>query len=703
MTEPARVRPRPGRPADGRPVVLVDEPGVDVPLYGDDRWDLRGLTRRPTSPRIWIDFGRIPARQRAAAKEILWSWLNNRTPIDRLERTTAARERMAASTVVACYQGDLAPFLIWLDERGIVRLRDVTPADLDEFATSVSAMATVRDRKAQRLFTVSRIWLHSPYLSPEHRLIRPRWEDEAGRDFLGPSEWSAENKTHPIHPQTMSPLLVWALRLVEDLSPDILAAVRLHDRLAGGIRERARRGDREKVADHCRRLRDAGAPLPGFASRTGGVSIAQSYLAATLDVGLTALHRDRIPADLPIVIGAPLDIPITGRLADTGHPWTVSIDWYEVPLLRRLLATACLIVAGYLSGMRSDEIRSLRRGCCAPTPRSADTPPHHELTGHEFKGALDEDGNQIAGGRPRGEPWYVITPVALAIEVAESLSPSPLVFDAAMFAGSRRIEREGAIDASTSRIRIAELIGWANGHAERTGRLHERIPDDDNGAVTLVRFRRTLAWFIYRQPGGRVALGVQYGHLRGYTSEGYGARTRSGLRDVFPMEQARARIDALVAGKERWEAGEGVSGPAAARYIEGLAEAGRVFSGGYVTERDLRALNRDPRLRIFDNGVQPVACCYDASKSLCHPDRDGAPNPARTPDVTRCDPRCANQARTDTHIGMLVTEARWHLDQAASPFTPGPLQVRHRQRADTIAGIVGRHHRDRRTTETVTP
>ena len=43
-------------------------------------------------------------------------------------------------------------------------------------------------------------------------------------DVLGPANWSSENKTIPIHPQTMSALLVWALRFVENFSDDILTA-----------------------------------------------------------------------------------------------------------------------------------------------------------------------------------------------------------------------------------------------------------------------------------------------------------------------------------------------------------------------------------------------------------------------------------------------------------------------------------------------
>ena len=684
------------RPAADDPVTEVDDEGIAVPRYGDDRWDLRGLTRRASSPHIWIDFNRIPERHRTAAKEITWSWLNHRTPTDQLERTTAVRERLSPSSIVATYHGDLIPFLIWLDARGIARLRDVTEQDLDAFMTSIHELSIGRSRKAQRLFAVSRIWLHNPYLSPGHRLIRPQWEDADARDFLGPSDWTAENKTPPIHPQVMSPLLVWALRFVDEFAPDILAAIELHDRLVARTREKVAPGDRAIVAGYRRRLLETGEATPGFTRTDGQVGIAQHYLAATLGVGTMALHRHRFLPDVPIVLGAPLDIPMTSRFDDSGAHWRDAIDWYEVSLLRCLLATASLIVTAYLSGIRSGEVRELRRGCCVPHPGWDGAPPHFTISGLEFKGATDEDGNAIPGGRQRDEPWYVIAPVARAIAVAESLSPSDLVFDNAIFAGTHRY-RAGAVDAHTANLRVGQFVAWANAYAAENERPHELIPEDDDGAITLVRFRRTLAWFIYRLPGGRVALGVQYGHLRGYTSEGYGMRTRSGLRDVFPMEEARSRIDGMLAAKERLDGGEGVSGPAAARYIEGLEEVGRVFPGGFVSQRGLRALQKNPLLRIYDNGMQHAACCYDATKSLCHPDRERAPDPPRSPALARCDPRCPNEVRTDSHIEALTDEIHRHDVAADSPLLPEPLRKRHRQRVEAIASIIEWHEQERRT------
>lgn len=113
---------------------------------------------------------------------------------------------------------------------------------------------------------------------------------------------------------------------------------------------------------------------------------------------------------------------------------------------------------------------------------------------------------------------------------------------------------------------VQRFVKWWNARCHKTGRLEEGIPRTPRATSRRVRFRRTLAWFIYRIPGGRIALGLQYGHLRGHTSDGYRSRMTGGLRDVFPMEEALAvAAETLQDGALRLGAGERVSGPAAAR------------------------------------------------------------------------------------------------------------------------------------------
>src|SRR5215210_7709451 len=118
-------------------------------------------------------------------------------------------------------------------------------------------------------------------------------------------------------------------------------------------------------------------------------------------------------------------------------------------------------------------------------------------------------------------------------------------------------------------------------------------------------------------------------------------------------EEALAIADRLTAAAERLHDGEGVSGPAKHRYLAGVTAFEQRFGGVVLTRRQGALLRGDPKLRIYDNGDQPLACCYNATTALCHPDRASDRAARQTPDRTRCDSRCANIARTDRQAGQL--------------------------------------------------
>ena len=62
------------------------------------------------------------------------------------------------------------------------------------------------------------------------------------------------------------------------------------------------------------------------------------------------------------------------------------------------------------------------------------------------------------------------------------------------------------------------------------------------GRMTEPSLARRL---VARLPGGRIALALQYGHLRTGTGDGYANRARHGLRRVLDIETARATADYL--------------------------------------------------------------------------------------------------------------------------------------------------------------
>jgi hypothetical protein len=92
-----------------------------------------------------------------------------------------------------------------------------------------------------------------------------------------------------------------------------------------------------------------------------------------------------------------------------------------------------------------------------------------------------------------------------------------------------------------------------------------------------------------------------------------------------------------------------------------------------------------------------LACSYNPAKALCHLGRP-AGKPAGHPELDRCNPACANIARTDEHIETLTALIARLRAEAASPLAPEPIRQRLTQRAAGLEQIAERHTRTRVTT-----
>ena len=163
-------------------------------------------------------------------------------------------------------------------------------------------------------------------------------------------------------------------------------------------------------------------------------------------------------------------------------------------------------------------------------------------------------------------------------------------------------------------------------------------------------------------------------------------------------EEAMAAADTLQDAAQRLEAGEHVSGPAAARYTNGALAFRREFEGTFLTLGQMAALRRNPAFRIYDNAERAMACVYDQATALCHPERErgGTTDLTRTPDLTRCRDNCANRARTDTHAEQLRAEIERLRAEAASPLTPEPIGRRLQSRASHLEHELELHNLQRR-------
>ena len=601
------IRSGPSLPAAGAAIV----PGGAV--FGDDAWDLSPLCPRPTTRWIHLDFERCPAGVREDIKHFFYLTLTQDTPLDQLDRPASVRRRLAPSTLKTM-RADLQPFLDWLATRGTAQLAELDEDDLREYAAQVATAPVGQNPKSRRLFVLSRLWLLSPYMRPGARLRQPFWEREGMEQVIGKSEWTAENKSIPVHPATMSALLVWCLRLAQE-APRHLHLLSL----------------------------SPGAAAPGPDG----------------------------PASLP---------------------WSGELGQDHADARRRVVSTACLITVAYLTGMRADEVLGLRRGCCTPTAST----PGASATGYEIRGrtykAAVAAGRSIPEGVDREHPWAAIKPVADAIAVMEAMHDGDLLFSDTLFkARSTGTELDpGGPPSRRVHEAIKHLVSWCNQRASDLERPHDVVPEDPDGPINLRRLRRTLAWFIYRRPGGRVALGVQYGHLHAATTDGYGGRASTGLRDVFPMEEAFALSDTLHRAAEQLQAHPDVSGPAGGRYRAAASEYRDRFEGLPLTTKQAAALLANPAMRVYDAPGQTLACCFDPRKALCR--KDTTTRSTATPDLTACDHRCANIARTDEHITTLRAELDALQEEHDSATTPEPMRHRIRAQIDRREAIVTAHH-----------
>jgi len=102
------------------------------------------------------------------------------------------------------------------------------------------------------------------------------------------------------------------------------------------------------------------------------------------------------------------------------------------------------------------------------------------------------------------------------------------------------------------------------------------------------------------------------------------------------------------------------------------------------------------QLRVVDHPDAALACVYDPTRAMCHPDRT-SPSSRRGPSLDRCQTVCGNIARTDAHIAVALAEADASDAEAATNVHPQPITDRLQRRAADLRGLAATHH-DRKVT-----
>jgi hypothetical protein len=470
-----------------------------ISRYGEDRWVLAPL-QPDHQGSVALNWAGFRAPLRAVWRWAGWLLVNLPTPAQLLDRVRTARvpwpSPTSMYTIVHYWHG----FDRYLAAHGISRLAEVDADLLEDYAAHL--LARGGDQSAA-LYAVSRLWGMAPHLPPEARIPMPPWEATGIRDYLPSVKKSNENATEPIHPAVMSPLLIWALRFVEEFSEDIITAWAEYRRLTDQIR--AERNP-EATAGLVAMLDQHAAqslPLPGVV-RAGQLQIAVTYLAATHHTSIKHVKGllPRRAARLTAAAGTPLATPVRGLVH--GQPWKAHIDFTEAPALMRVLSTACMIVVAYLTGLRPAEVCSLEVGCCPPPADDGTGKVQYQLFGNFYKGARGPDGRLLPEGARRKIPWVTIPPVAHAVAVLERIATSTALFPAkapwSIHNGRPDADRTGRFTTpETAGDRITAFAHWVNNYTAGHGAAAEHIPPDPGGTLSLSRYRRTIAWHIARR------------------------------------------------------------------------------------------------------------------------------------------------------------------------------------------------------------
>ncbi len=343
-----------------------------------------------------------------------------------------------------------------------------------------------------------------------------------------------------------------------------------------------------------------------------------------------------------------------------------------------LLRTACYVLIAFLSGMRDSEIKHIQRGALSVSCDVDGRPYRWRVSSRTFKGAADPAGAAAS--------WVIGAPAARAVAVLERLQPAEVDL---LFAVPRKRARTGpaeVITTATTNASFTELVDWITSYCAAHGRT-DTIPLVHGRRFRLrtSQFRRTLAWFIARRPGGSIAGAIQFKHQGIQMFEGYAGTSRSGFRAEVEAEQACVRGEHLLALTTGYEH-QSLAGPAANRARQRLLDFSNApaFPGRVVSDRvRLRRL-----LARYDPRVYPgtyTTCVFDPATARCLP----AAAEQAQPVLDRCRPlECANVAVTADNAYALRDEIARLDAELRRGLVPPLLREQLTQRRDGIARLL---------------
>lgn len=667
---------------------LTDHSGLS--RFGDDVWDTgpAGVRNQQIAP--GAHFTSLPERFRRPVKTFALAVLDHDLP-PALIIGSAGGDKASISTFHQWVRV-IRLFADWMDTQQIAQISDVTHRGLERYRTHVMALSVSSTRKADYLQVVRVLWAYRDHLPDECRLPEGRpWGAASARRLAGDTQFSRYNKTPRIHPDTMEALLAWALRVLEDFGPDIREAFAEDRRLKDGThlvpqyykQHFSHRSVVKRLEHYLPGLREAGQPLPGQRRADGTIEIACGHLARILGCHASPVYRQaalvKAMAEEYGVAIAP-DAPL-GRITGLLHgvPWRDQpIGLTEIDHLVRMLRAASYITTCYLSGARPGEVLQLQRGCLHQDPSGQFT-----FAGKSVKGA------DARGVVPAERSWAIVGVVATAIRMLEALTDSPLLFPRSLKRRPcSRITNGKPVAYWTINSDIRAFIDWVNTTFTRADG-QPPIPPDPTKPIHASRFRRSLAYFVVRRPGGLIAAALQYGHIHTKVTLGYSGDADTGWLDDLAIERLEMIVDQTHDDLQHLDDDEHISGPSAQEYRRRLLRIAPF--AGRVTDK---ARNAERLLTSLDPGIhhgRGMTCVYRAETALCHLTRLQAGLDSEGPDETDCRSTCTNLAYTDRDINVIRQRLAVLETAATDPLSPRPLRDRICAQAAQLRSVITRH------------
>lgn len=634
-------------------------PDLPMSSFPDDVWSLRpmGLNRGYVQNLWWVASVAdqqyvFPSHLTPSLKRVAWLFINKPSPSAYLAGSRA-RLWPAPSSITQRFVA-FRRFAHFLGDHGIARLCDVSADLLDTYATGLltqeSPMSPVGiTNHLGYIATISHL---SEYLPEPDRMVEPSWGE---RNLISSSKLrGSDNGKEIIHPDTFSALLWWCQQIL-DCGPDIIAAaewVTANCVRTESVREKSTAGllAVEKIVDSYEGVLPEGV---------GTNEVAGTYLAALhgggfhpKDFSYWRKQSGRTYSTNPD-LAQPIPVPITCTIE--GRPWLQSIDFRQVHegKLQRILNAAAAVLICTCTGMRGEECVKLPRDAIRTVPRP-DGAYSYRIDGRIYKGVRDANDQQDRSGKRW--VWATIKPGADAIAALERLADvtgSEQLITYSNSRSSRGLRTVGDTHATPGAVNrwIGELIEFANelSISLQLDATH-LIPADPAGNVRLSRFRRSVAWHIVNQPEGLLAAGVQFGHMKSTTTDGYASTITSGIAATMDDERTQALYTTLQDHANAAKNGMKVSGPAAKRLGNALNRYNVMeFPGTYanMTSKDERRLRNDADMVVRDNPGHACLCLADPMKPetmACSRENDGEPN------RNDCKTYCGNRVYTDATV-----------------------------------------------------